>query len=111
MSAPCHLPTSSKPTSNPSTGASSCVLHLPLTRAKKEDIMLSILSLHPVHHELAQAVGQVSLHQEGPAVPGVHRLVHQGVSTGKVQHLVGEVLGGAILLPGLVGSLAGTLWG
>lgn len=44
-------------------------------------------------------------------MPGVHRLVHEGVSTGKVQHLVREVLGGAILLPGLVGGLTGTLWG
>lgn len=73
--------------------------------------MLPILSLHPVHHKLAQPVGQVSLHEEGPAVPGVHRLVHEGVSAGKVQHLVREVLGGAVLPPGLVGGLAGTLQG
>lgn len=44
-------------------------------------------------------------------MPGIHRLVHEGVSTGKMQHLVGEVLGGAVLLPGLVGGLAGTLRG
>lgn len=44
-------------------------------------------------------------------MPGVHGLVHEGVSAGKVQHLVREVLGGAVLLPGLVGGLTGTLWG
>lgn len=71
--------------------------------------MLPVLSLHPVHHKLAQAVGQVGLHQEGPAVLGVHGLVHEGVSARKVQHLIREVLGGAVLPTGLVGGLAGTL--
>ena len=42
---------------------------------------------------------------------GVHGLVHEGVSAGEVQHVVGEVLGGAVLPPGLVGGLAGTLRG
>lgn len=73
--------------------------------------MLPVLGLHPVHHELVQPVGQVGVHEEGPAVAGVHGLVHERVGAGKVQHLVGEVLGGAILPPGLVGGLAGTLRG
>lgn len=99
------------PVSCPSTGAPPCTLFLLLTCPEEEDVMLPILSLHPVHHELVQAVGQVGLHQQGPAVPGVHGLVHEGVCTGKVQHLVRKVLGGAELPPGLVGCLAGALWG
>lgn len=72
--------------------------------------MLPVLSLHPVHHKLAQAIGQVGLHQERSAVLGVHGLVHERVSAGEVEHLIGEVLGGAVLPPGLVGRLTGTLW-
>lgn len=99
------------PTGSPSAGAPSCMPLLLLTCPKEEDVVLPILGLHPVHHKLAQAVGQVGLHKDGPAVPGVHGLVHEGVSAGEVQHLVGEVLGGAVLPPGLVGGLAGTLRG
>lgn len=95
----------------PSSAAPSCTLPLLLTCAEEEDVVLPVLSLHPVHHELAQPLGQVCLHQEGPAVPGQHGLEHEGVGTGKVQHLVGEVLGAAVLPPGLVGGLAGTLQG
>lgn len=98
-------------TGTPSSAAPSCTLPLLLTCAEEEDVVLPVLSLHPVHHELAQPLGQVCLHQEGPAVPGQHGLEHEGVGTGKVQHLVREVLGAAILPPGLVGGLAGTLQG
>lgn len=73
--------------------------------------MLPVLGVHAVHHELEQAVLQVGLHQQRPAVPRAHGLVHEGVSAGEVQHLVGEVLGGAVGPPGLVGGLAGTLRG
>lgn len=50
------------PTGSTSARVPSCTPLLPLTRPKEEDVMLPVLGLHPVHHELAQAVGQVGLH-------------------------------------------------
>lgn len=73
--------------------------------------MLPILSVHTVHHELAQAMLQVSLHQQRVVMQWAHSPVHQGVSTGKVQHLIRQLLGAAVWPLGLVGGLAGTLQG
>lgn len=81
----------------------------PHTCADKHDIVLAVLCLHPVHHNLAQLVRNVGLHQHGLAQGGIHGSPHQWVVTGKLQHRVGEILCAAELSAGLVGDFTGAL--
>lgn len=67
---------------------------------------MSVLSVHPVHHDLLQHVGGVDFGQDGFAAQRQDGLPHQLVLPHEAHHLVREVLGG--LVESVV-RLAGTL--
>lgn len=82
----------------------------PPTSPQEDDIVGSILGLHAVHHYLAQLLGQLGFDEDRAALPWPHRLEHEWVGSGELQHLVRVVLGVAEGPPRLRSHLARALW-
>lgn len=68
---------------------------------------MAISSCDAVHGDAGEGVGHGGLQEEGSLAVGQHRVVHQRVVPGKLDHLVWEVLGGAEGAEGFAGALRG----
>lgn len=68
---------------------------------------MAISSGDTVHSDAGESVGHGGLQEEGALAMGQDRVVHQRVVTGKLDHLVWEVLGGAEGAEGFAGTLQG----
>lgn len=58
-----------------------------------------------VNGDAGEGVGHAGLQEEGPLAVGQHRVVHERVVPGKLDHLIREVLGGAEGAEGFAGAL------
>lgn len=58
-----------------------------------------------VNGDAGEGVGHAGLQEEGPLAVGQHRVVHERVVPGKLDHLIWEVLGGAEGAEGFAGAL------
>ncbi|TNN56371.1 hypothetical protein EYF80_033407 [Liparis tanakae] len=51
----------------------------------EHDVILSVLRLHPVHHQLGELVVHVGSHHDGTPAYRVHRVVHGWVTPGEAR--------------------------
>lgn len=77
------------------------------TSPYEENIVVSVLSFHPVNCQLCEFPSSFGVQQNGPPVNGLHCLEHEGMGTGKAKNLVR-----VRLRTGELASvyLTGTLW-
>lgn len=77
------------------------------TSPYEENIVVSVLSFHPVHRQLCEFTSSFGVQQNGPPVNGLHGLEHEGMGTHKTKNLVW-----VRLRTGELASvyLTGTLW-
>lgn len=68
---------------------------------------MPISSSHPVHSNAGEGVVYVGLQEDRPLAMGQHGVVHEWVVASKLDHIVGEILGGAEGAKGFAGALQG----
>lgn len=66
------------------------------TCTQVQDIILSILCIHPVNHKLLQSVWCVDPGEDGPSVDGYHRLPHQLMRPHEAHNFIWEITGGLV---------------
>lgn len=79
--------------------------HQLLTCADKHDIILPIGSVDSVHSYLCEAVVHISPDKDGPSAHGVNWIIHEGVVTSELDHIVWETLCGLKTAKSLAGTL------
>lgn len=81
-----------------------------LTCPQEHDLILSILSQNPVHHNLSQGVVHSDTSEHRLASQRVHRPIHKRVEPNEADHLIWEVFGGFDLcIIRLTGTLMETI--